>query len=151
MSDLLRRTQGRTLEAFGLGPKECPYEVVASGAFWRLSDYGKPDFGQSVLIVAAPINRPYIWDLAPSASAIRYILRERFHVYLLEWLPVEANDENGLAEYAASISECVARISSRCAGAKKFLIGKSLGGTLAAMFAVLHTNYIRGLLLLSAQ
>jgi polyhydroxyalkanoate synthase len=149
MNDLLRRTQGRTLEAFGLGPKECPYEVVASGAFWRLRDYGKPDGGQSVLVVAAPIKRPYIWDLAPSASAIRYILRQGFHVYLLEWLPVEAGDENGLAEYAASISECVARISRRCAGAKTFLIGHSLGGTLAAIFAASESESIRGLVLLS--
>jgi hypothetical protein len=65
-----------------------------------------------VLIVAAPIKRAYIWDLTPSASAIHYLLHKDFHVHLLEWLPVEATDENGLAEYAESISECVARISS---------------------------------------
>jgi polyhydroxyalkanoate synthase len=150
MSDLLRRAQGQTLEAFGLGPKECPYDVVASGAFWRLRDYGKPAPSQPVLIVAAPIKRAYIWDLAPSASAIHYILHQGFHVHLLEWLPVEATDENGLAECAASISECVARISRRCAGAKTFLMGHSLGGTLAAIFAASEPESICGLVLLSA-
>src|SRR5215470_5290337 len=35
MTDLLRRAQGQSFEDFGLGPEECPYEVVASGAFWR--------------------------------------------------------------------------------------------------------------------
>jgi polyhydroxyalkanoate synthase len=150
MSDVLRRAQGQTLEAFGLGPQECPYEVVASGAFWRLRNYGKPADAPSVLIVAAPIKRAYIWDLAPSASAIHYILDQGFHVHLLEWLPVEANAENGLTEYVESISECVARISSRRAGAKTFLMGHSLGGTLAAIFAASESESIRGLVLLSA-
>jgi polyhydroxyalkanoate synthase len=150
MSDLFRCAQGRTLEAFGLGPKESPYEVVASGAFWRLRDYGKSAPAQPVLIVAAPIKRAYIWDLAPSTSAIQYILHQGFHVHLLEWLPVEATDENGLAEYATSISECVAKISRRCAGAKTLLMGHSLGGTLAAIFAASESESIRGLVLLSA-
>jgi polyhydroxyalkanoate synthase len=150
MTDLLRRAQGQTLEAFGLGPHECPYEITASGAFWRLRDYGKRGPAQSVLIVAAPIKRPYIWDLAPSASAIRYLLDQSFHVHLLEWLPAETTSENGLAEYVESISECVARISSRRSGAKAFLMGHSLGGTLAAIFAASESESIRGLVLLGA-
>ena len=140
MTDLLRRAQGQTFEAFGLGPQECPYEVVTSGAFWRHRDYGKPS-AQSVLIVAAPIKRAYIWDLVPSSSAIRYILHQGFHVHLLEWLPAETTSEYGLAEYAKSISECVARISSRRAGAKTFLMGHSLGGTLAAIFAASRIGF----------
>src|SRR6478672_8493926 len=51
MTDLLRRAQGQSFQDFGLGPEECPYEVVASGAFWRHRDYGKSS-SQSVLIVA---------------------------------------------------------------------------------------------------
>jgi len=45
MTDLLRCAQGQTFEAFGLGPQECPNEVVASDTFWRLRDYGKPSCG----------------------------------------------------------------------------------------------------------
>lgn len=149
-SDLFRRAQGRAFEAFGLGPQESPYEVVGSGAFWRLRDYGKSRLAQPVLIVAAPIKRPYIWDLTPSTSAIHYIKHQGFHVYLLEWLPAETADQNGLAEYAASVSDCVARISRRYAGAKPFLMGHSLGGTLAAIFAACESESIRGLMLLSA-
>ncbi|MBX9827895.1 MAG: alpha/beta fold hydrolase [Xanthobacteraceae bacterium] len=150
MTDTLRRAQGQTFEAFGLGPQECPYEVMATGAFWRLRDYCKHGHSQSVLIVAAPIKRAYIWDLAPSVSALRYILEQGFHVYLLEWLPAETTGENGLAEYADSISECVAMISSRRAGAKPFLMGHSLGGTLAATFAASESESICGLVLLGA-
>jgi polyhydroxyalkanoate synthase len=150
MTDLLRRAQGQALEAFGLGPHECAYEVIASGAFWRLRDYCRRSRAQSVLIVAAPIKRAYIWDLAPSVSALRYILDQGFHVYLLEWLPAETTGEDGLAEYADSISECLAMISSSHAGAKTFLMGHSLGGTLAAIFAASEPESIRALVLLSA-
>jgi polyhydroxyalkanoate synthase len=148
MTDLLRRAQGQSFQDFGLGPEECPYEVVASGAFWRHRDYGKSS-SQSVLIVAAPIKRAYIWDLVPSSSAIRHILRHGFHVHLLEWLPAETTGEYGLAEYAESISECVARISRRHSGAKTFLMGHSLGGTLAAISAASESDSICGLVLLS--
>ena len=83
-ADTLRCMQGRTLQAVGFGPDECPYRVIASGPFWLLRDYGKDSATQNVLIVAAPIKRPYIWDLAPSSSAIRYCLKEGLRVRLLE-------------------------------------------------------------------
>jgi polyhydroxyalkanoate synthase len=50
-------------------------------------------------VVAAPIKRPYGWDLAPSVSSVRYCLRQRLRVYLLEWTPPSGSDGNaGLAE-----------------------------------------------------
>ena len=76
-ADVLRRAQGDAFEAFGLGPTECPYRVVASGPHWRLRNYVDQDTSPPILIVAAPIKRPYIWDLAPSVSAIRYCIRNR--------------------------------------------------------------------------
>lgn len=82
MVDLIRRAQGHAFGAFGLGPIESPYRVVLSNPFWRLRDYSENDTAQSLLIIAAPIKRPYIWDLTPSTSAIRYILRQDLHVHL---------------------------------------------------------------------
>jgi|SRR5208337_4229545 len=82
-TDVLRRAQGDAFEALGLGPNECPYRVVALGSHWRLRDYTDHDASPCLLIVAAPIKRPYIWDLAPSVSAIRHCLRQRLHVFLL--------------------------------------------------------------------
>jgi polyhydroxyalkanoate synthase len=151
ITDILRRAQGDALEAFGLGPSESPYKVIASGPFWCHRDYSEHVTAQSLLIVAAPIKRPYIWDLAPSASAIRYCLGQGLHVHLLEWLPaLPATGDNGLAEYTKVISECVARISGKNVGEKPFLMGHSLGGTFAAIFAALASESIRGLVLLSA-
>ena len=154
MMDVLRRTQGNALGAFGLSPTECPYRIVASGQHWRLRDYAEHETSSSfppLLIVAAPIKRPYIWDLAPSASAIRYCLREHLHVFLLEWLPASRRSgNNGLVEYAQAISECVAKLSNETQGTKPFLIGHSLGGTLAAIYSALAPESVRGLVLLGA-
>jgi polyhydroxyalkanoate synthase subunit PhaC len=151
IADILRRAQGYAFGAFGLDPNECPYQVTASGPFWRLRDYTKNNTSQSLLIVAAPIKRPYIWDLTPTASAIRYCLEQGLRVRLLEWLPASrTTGNNGLTEYAAAIGDCVAKITGESAGVKPFLIGHSLGGTLAAIFGALAPDSIRGLVLLGA-
>lgn len=127
--DILRRALGNALGAFGLDPDECPYRIVGFGPHWRLRDYGGHDTSLSLLIVAAPIKRAYIWDLAPSVSAIRYCMRAGLHVHLLEWMPAsQRNQNNGLDEYAEAISECVAKISGRAAGTTPLLVGHSLGG-----------------------
>lgn len=149
--DILRRAQGSALGAFGLRPEECPYRTVDQGPHWRLRDYGGHDASSPTLIVAAPIKRPYIWDLTPSVSAIRCCLQEGLHVYLLEWMPASRRGRNkGLDEYAEAISQCIENISGEAQGTKPFLIGHSLGGTLAAIFSAFAPDSIRGLMLLGA-
>jgi polyhydroxyalkanoate synthase len=149
-TDVLRRIQGDALGALGFGPDEHPYRVAASGPHWRLRDYNDHDAGPDLLIIAAPIKRPYIWDLTPPVSAIGRCLRERLHVYLLEWLPASGhNGDLGLDEYAGAIAACVANVSAEHAGLKPFLTGHSLGGTLAAIYSALASQSIRGLVLLS--
>lgn len=151
MNDILRRAQGNTFETLGLGPNEHPYRVIATGAHWRLRDYADRDASPSLLIVAAPIKRPYIWDLSPSASAIGYCLEQRQHVFLLEWMPASrASGNNGLDEYVQHIWECAAKVSHESDGTKPVLIGHSLGGTLAAIFSALAPASIGGLVLLGA-
>ena len=150
MVDFVRCAQADAYRALGLGPRECAYRVLASGPHWRLRDYGEDDGSPSLLVVAAPIKRPYIWDLCPSASAIGLCLRQHVHVHLLEWLPATRSTGNGgLDEYASAIRDCVGRIAEKSA-MKPFLVGHSLGGTLAAIFATLAPDSIRGLILLAA-
>lgn len=148
--DRLRRAQGEALAALGFGPSECDFGIELSGADWRLRDYSPRDVGPALLIVAAPIKRPYLWDLAPSVSAVRYCQRHGLHVYLLEWMPPRPVDAPaGLAEYAGqAIGEAVAAISA--AGARPCLMGHSLGGTLAAIVAALDPRKVSGLVLLGA-
>jgi polyhydroxyalkanoate synthase len=150
--DTLRRAQGDALELFGCGPDECNYYIVSSGPYWRLREYTCGYAETPLLIIPAPIKRPYIWDLAPSVSAVRHCLDHRLHVYLLEWLPSSGNGQQaGLADYADyAISECVAKISSEAQGTPPFLMGHSLGGTLAAIFCALEQESVQGLVLLGA-
>jgi polyhydroxyalkanoate synthase subunit PhaC len=151
LMDTLRRARGDALGALGFGPTECGYHLVTSAARWRLRDYGGSNGRPSLLIVAAPIKRPYIWDFAPSVSAVRYCLDHRLRVYLLEWRPPSAeHGDCGLDEYVDVISQCVATISRQTSGAKPFLLGHSLGGTIAAIFAASEPQKVRGLVLLGA-
>jgi poly[(R)-3-hydroxyalkanoate] polymerase subunit PhaC len=151
VADIVRRVQGNALGAFGLSPTECRHRIVASGSYWRLRDYADQDTSTSLLIVAAPIKRPYIWDLAPSVSAVRHCIRERLHVYLLEWLPASPeNADKGLDEYTEAICECSAIVSGERRSIEPFLVGHSLGGTLAAISGALAPESIRGLVLLDA-
>jgi len=150
MNDILRRAQGDVFGAFGLDPSECAYRVIMSRPHWRLRDYGGGNQSRSLLIVAAPIKRPYIWDLTPSTSAVRYCLRQNIHVQLLEWMPASSKaGNNGLEEYLLAISEAL--VTSKVApGGKPYLIGHSLGGTLAAIYAAFLPETIKGLVLLDA-
>jgi polyhydroxyalkanoate synthase len=151
LMDVLRRARGDAMGALGFDPSECPYRVIASDSYWRLRDYGGGESSAALLVIAAPIKRPYIWDLSPSASAIRYCLGQQLPIYMIEWLPASRDSgNNGLDEYARAIADCVAKISDPASARKPFLIGHSLGGTLAAIFAALASETLSGLVLLSA-
>src|SRR4051812_26893303 len=107
-----------------------------------LRRYGEPDRETTpVLIIPAPIKRPYIFDLAPRVSVVRRLLEAGFAVYLLAWRDAGEDGAGwGLAEYSALwIGEAVDEISNEH-GREAILIGHSLGGTVAAIFAALAPN-----------
>jgi len=155
----MRRAQGDALGKLGFGPDECAYEVGASGPLWRLRRYPGDDAGPDVLLVPAPIKQPYIWDLAPSASVVRYCLEQGLRVRLLEWRPpTRQSRESGLSDYSngavsgavAALTQELAALTQELGGSRPFIIGHSLGGTLAAIFAALHPERLSGLVILSA-
>jgi polyhydroxyalkanoate synthase len=147
--DVLRRAQGDFLDSAGIGPREQPYEVTLSGTFWRLRNYGGDKNAPSLLVVAAPFKRPYVWDMGPRASAIGYCLEQGFRVHLIEWTPASlSTSDRGLADFVNAVCRCSSRIS---AGAgKPVIMGHSLGGTLAAICCAYQGDVSRGLVLLSA-
>jgi polyhydroxyalkanoate synthase len=101
-----------------------------------------------VLIVAAPIKRPYVWDLAPGLSAVGACLDHGLHVHMLEWTaPTSGEAPTGLDECVEGIATCAERIG---AGAAPILFGHSLGGTLAAISAAFAPQNVAGLVLLGA-
>lgn len=149
--DAVRRMQGEILASFGFGPIETHYRVIASGLHWQLRDYGIADRSCSVLIVAAPIKRPYIWDLAPAVSAVRRCVDAGLRVYLLEWLPASEKSCNaGIGECVQAISTALQTITSDVANRKPFLMGHSLGGTLAGIQAAAAPATLAGLVLLGS-
>lgn len=149
--DAFRRLQGNALASLGFGPDETPYRVMASGAFWRLRDYGSGTETLPVLIVAAPIKRPYIWDLTPDVSVVRRCLAAGLHVHLLEWLPAsQATCGIGMADCSEAIAAALTVIADGAGTAKPALLGHSLGGTLAGLHAARAPSSIAGLVLLGA-
>ena len=151
--DQVRRWQGQWLDLMGLAPIETPSRVVFSAPPVTLKAYG--DVGQAgpaLLLVPAPIKRAYIWDLIPWASVVQQCLREAVRVYLLQWEQPGVCEQNlGLAEYAEQyILAVLDAIAAELGQGQTFLAGHSLGGTLAAIFAALHPERVRGLILLGA-
>ncbi|HKR89398.1 MAG TPA: alpha/beta fold hydrolase [Phenylobacterium sp.] len=150
MLDTIRRAQGEVLAAVGYGPLERQYDVAACTRRWRLRDYAGGTRA-SLLMIGAPIKRPYIWDLAPSISALGYCLDQGFRVHLLEWTAPNIGDEPiCLDDYVEAISDAVNRVKATVGAAMPILLGHSLGGTLAAVFVALDPASVAGLVLLGA-
>src|SRR5919202_614684 len=151
--DQSRRRLGEMLDAVGLGPMETPSHIRRLGPVATLKTYANgPGASAPLLLVPAPIKHAYIWDLAPGASVVEQCLWHGLRVYLLQWEPPGAAEQGyGLVEYAdCSLLECLDAIAAETGQTRVFLAGHSLGGTLAAIFAALHPDRVRGLALLEA-
>ena len=144
--DRLRRAQGMFLDAVGVGPAQAPYRETFNAAGVSLRCYGSGvEGGPLVLIVPAPIKRPYIWDLAPEVSAVRRCLAAGARVLLADWQP--APPRFGLADYAERL---ILACLDAAAAERAVLLAHSLGGLFAAIFATLHPERVQGLALLAA-
>lgn len=145
-ADEMRRWHGRGFDVAMLR-SETRFELVLERPEVKLRLYGDRHHRPALLIVPAPIKKPYIWDLTPQTSVVRRCLDAGLCVYALEWSELPIGDaDGGLSTYADRlILECVAAI-----GGAVILTGHSLGGTFAAIFASLHPERVRGLVLLEA-
>jgi len=136
------------LDALGLGPAPTPSRVALRLPGVRLRAYAGGTAAPVLLIVPAPIKRAYIWDLAPPVSVIRRCLGEGLAVYLVDWSEA---DTLGLGDYADRLlSACLDCVARETGQSRVALAGHSLGGTLAAIFASLHPERVRTLVLLEA-
>ncbi|MDQ0509839.1 alpha/beta hydrolase [Ancylobacter amanitiformis] len=174
--DQMRGAQARSLDLLGFGTHECAYDVVGAGPHWRLRRYHGAAAGAPLFLVPAPIKRPYIWDLTPDVSVVRFWLDHGLSVHLLEWIaPTDADEPAGIEDYARAILAAGGAIRDvRAEGhgnghgphepdahghdahepdgapAPLFLIGHSLGGTLAAIACAMEPDLARGVVLLGA-
>lgn len=142
--DVARQVQAGILGASGFGPRERSYGISATASRWRLRDYGGGARG-SLLVVGGPIKHAYIWDLAPAVSALGYCLDGGTRVHFLEWTPPTLGDEaTGLDEYVDGIGRAADLVTAATQGRAPILLGHSLGGTLAAVFATFDPPLWRG-------
>lgn len=151
-SDHMRRSFGTMLDSVGLGLNETPCEAVLIEPGYTLRRYGSSDSGRvPVLIIPAPIKRPYIFDLLAGVSVVRHFLEAKFPVYVLAWGEFEPEGADwGLSEYASSwIGAAVDAIRAE-QRRRPVLVGHSLGGTFAAIFSALNPDRISKLVLVEA-
>jgi polyhydroxyalkanoate synthase len=150
-ADMLRQCQGAFLDALGFGPAPTPSRIALRLPGACLRAYGGAAAGPVLVIIPAPIKRAYIWDLAASVSVIRRCLGHGLRIYLVEWTERGADTGLGLGDYADRLLlACLDAVAQETGQERVVLIGHSLGGTLAAIFASLHPERVRGIVLLEA-
>ncbi len=152
-ADRMRRLQGLLLDSAQLGQQQTPHRVIHAWPGLRLRHYPANRPGQaSLLILAAPIKRHYIWDLFPERSVVRRAMAGGLEVYLLEWTDQELQGGGlGLEDYAGTVlDECLDAIAGHGPSGGIFLAGHSLGGTLAALYSAWKPQRVAGLVLLEA-
>lgn len=150
--DRYRLAQRDMLDLAGFGPQESPYTVLHSEPGLNVRKYSTTGTGPVILIVPAPIKRPYIWDIAPEVSVVRRCLNQGMQVYLAEWTQVASADHPfGLDDYADRLlARCVEAVNADSGAAPLTLAGHSLGGLLGAMYACLHPERVSALILLES-
>jgi polyhydroxyalkanoate synthase len=147
--DHLRRQHGLLCEDAGWGPVRTPFTRALTGKSFTLLSHAANEPAAPILLVPAPIKRGYIFDLLPSASVVQRCIEAGLQPYLIEWRD-PAEQSWGLADYAdASLLACVEEIRRR-SQQKPVVVGHSLGGTFAALFAARHAECIAGLVLIEA-
>lgn len=94
----------------------------------RLRDYGKPGGdGRPVILVPSLINPPFILDLAPEVSLAKWLAKQGFHPFLLDWgAPLPADRELDVtAHVERRLLPLIAKFDR-----PPVLVGYCLGGTM---------------------
>lgn len=135
----------------GLTPKEVVWQRGKAKLFHYESTREKK-YPIPVLLVYAPILRPYILDLVPGNSFVEFLLREGFDVYLLDWGNAGPEDrhltfEDWILDY---MPEAVEGVLTDSTAEGLTLFGYCQGGTMSAVYASLFPEErLKNLILLT--
>jgi polyhydroxyalkanoate synthase len=104
-----------------------------------------------ILLVYALINRNYILDLIPGYSFAEFLINKGFDTYIIDWgIP---SDEDRFLTLDYFIDRYIQRSVKKTlehSGAKSLsMFGYCMGGHLATIYAALHNEYIKNLILLA--
>ncbi len=106
-----------------------------------------------ILLVYALINKPFIFDLVPNRSFVKYMLDQGFDIYLLDWGSPGLEDKNTtFDDYVAQYLHRAVRKVKRFSGAEEIsMLGYCIGATLAVTYAAAFPQTpIRNIILLTA-
>lgn len=106
-----------------------------------------------ILLIYALINKPYIFDLRPEESFIRFLAEEGFDVFLLDWWGIPPSDEDqALSFYELCdeyIEEAVSRVTRLTGHPGVTLLGYCMGGTMSLIYTALHPKKVQNLVCLT--
>jgi polyhydroxyalkanoate synthase len=116
----------------------------------RLLDYSQGAKGQPLLVIPSLINRAYILDLEPERSFLRFLAREGFRPYLVDWdAPGEAERKFSLDDYITGrLSHALSALREQT-GQTPIPIGYCMGGLLALGLALNRQSDLPGVALLA--
>lgn len=93
-----------------------------------------------ILLVMATTNRGSIFDLAPGASLVEFLLRRGYDVYMMDWEPPRPHEKTlTLGSYVDDfIPQCLDLVAADCGEADVSLVGYCMGGVLSVIYQALH-------------
>jgi polyhydroxyalkanoate synthase subunit PhaC len=104
-----------------------------------------------LLIVCALVNRYYILDLQPNLSVIRRYLERGIDVYIIDWgNPAPSDRYETIGDEVDYIDAMVDVIRKRSGLQKVNLQGYCMGGALSVIYASLHPEKIKSLVVQAA-
>src|SRR5947209_1792246 len=119
----------------GATPKETVWQRDKA-QLWR---YQGPEirWHPPILIVHSLVSRSYILDLRPGHSAVEYLVKAGFDVFMLDWgVPDELDADNSLATYVDEyLPRAVAAVRRETGCDEVTMAGYCLGGVLATLYA----------------
>lgn len=129
-----------------------PHDVVYSEGKMRLLHFNstwKKQVKTPLLITYALINRYHILDIHPQKSWIRNMLEQGLDVYLIDWGTPTAMDRYlGFDDYVNDyMDNCVDYVLNESGVDNVSMQGYCTGGTLATVYASLHSEKIKNLVL----
>ena len=148
-------TKERLDEASTVEVGQTPSEVVSTEDMLELHHYEPQTDKQDdvpILVIAALINKSYILDLQPARSVIRHLLEDGHDVYLLKWNEPSRYDAGlTFSDYVNRyIANSVDEVCKRSGEESINLLGYCTGGTMAAMYAALHSEKVNALGLIAS-
>lgn len=135
----------------GTTPADIAYKIndIKLLHYKPLSDKQEPI---PILIIYALINRPYILDLQPDRSVVKFFLENGFDVYLIDWgVPQEKDHILTIDDYVNNFIDKIVEFILDEKGLDQLsILGYCMGGTLSTMYTALHPDKVKNFLAMAA-